>query len=195
MAAAKNPRIPHVAARADISDGHHTCTKCSERKLLSAFAKRSGRPLGINSTCKACIKVANKVSYAANAQKNCAYAKAYRKDNVAKVAALQADYRDANRDALRQYFRDYAVKNPGAALAKAVTRRAQKLSATPGWANPIKIRGFYDALKLLGKGWHVDHIVPLNHKLVCGLHCEANLQLLPAIENLRKGNRVWPDMP
>jgi hypothetical protein len=44
-------------------------------------------------------------------------------------------------------------------------------------------------------GTHVDHIVPLVSKFVCGLHCEANLQLLPGPENQRKGNRVWPDMP
>lgn len=41
---------------------------------------------------------------------------------------------------------------------------------------------------LTGIEWHVDHIIPLKNKLVCGLHIWSNLQVIPKITNLIKGN-------
>ena len=86
-----------------------------------------------------------------------------------------------------------------AVLAKSGRRRAAKSNATVAWANEDVILKIYQDARRVSKAcncpWHVDHIVPLQHPLVCGLHCEANLQILPSPLNLSKGNRTWPDMP
>ena len=72
-------------------------------------------------------------------------------------------------------------------------------SRIPPWADPVALRAIERERRRLsritGMSWSIDHIVPLNHPLVCGLHTPANLALVPMVENLLKGNRWWPDMP
>lgn len=68
-------------------------------------------------------------------------------------------------------------------------RRAAKRQATPKWADREAIKDFYCCCP---SGHHVDHIIPLSHDEVCGLHVLENLQYLPAQENMRKSNRVVP---
>lgn len=69
----------------------------------------------------------------------------------------------------------------------------------PAWANAFMLEEAYILARLrsmvTGYEWDVDHIVPLRSKLVCGLHAETNIQVIPAASNRAKGNRHWPDMP
>ena len=67
------------------------------------------------------------------------------------------------------------------------------------WADIEKILLFYVERDLkteeTGILHQVDHIVPIKNPTVCGLHNEFNLQVIPKLENLSKGNRTWPDKP
>ena len=75
-------------------------------------------------------------------------------------------------------------------------RRAAQLKRTPAWLTPDDfwlMEQAYELAALRTKmfdfPWHVDHIVPLQGKLVSGLHIPVNLQVIPGVENLRKSNR------
>lgn len=81
----------------------------------------------------------------------------------------------------------FIEKISGKSAAKAAKRRAAKLQATPPWADLEEIKNVY--LEAQYFGMHVDHIIPLQGKNVCGLHVWDNLQLLSAVENIKKGNR------
>lgn len=57
--------------------------------------------------------------------------------------------------------------------------------AMPKWVNISAICEIYDNCP---KEHHVDHIIPIRGKNLCGLHVPCNLQYLPADENLKKRN-------
>ena len=65
-------------------------------------------------------------------------------------------------------------------------RRSAKLQRTPAWADLEAIKQFYLNCP---KGYHVDHIVPLQGVNVSGFHVLNNLQYLSASENCSKGNK------
>jgi len=66
-------------------------------------------------------------------------------------------------------------------------RAADRMKAMPSWADKKAISKFY---RDCPAGFHVDHIVPLRHESICGLHILQNLQYLPAKDNLKKGNKL-----
>lgn len=112
--------------------------------------------------------------------------------------AQKVRWRAANREKVKADKKRYRLDNPGLWAAYCSKRRALKRQAMPIWSDAEKIARVYAlaaALSVNGAEFEVDHIVPLNHPLVCGLHVPANLQVLLRVANRSKGNRFWPDMP
>lgn len=72
-------------------------------------------------------------------------------------------------------------------------RRANKVSNCPIWANLDAIKVVYlqayEITRSTGIKHHVDHIIPLLGKTVCGLHVHNNLQVITAEANMRKYNK------
>lgn len=78
----------------------------------------------------------------------------------------------------------WARNNRDKCCAYATARKAKKLQATPVWANKAIIDAAYAMAtamtKLTGVKYHVDHVVPLRSKIVCGLHTDQNLAIILA---------------
>lgn len=123
----------------------------------------------------------------------------YRTEKLDQARANEAAYRARNREACSARIRDWKARHPHKLTHYFYKRKAAELCAMPSWADLDAMQAVYAEAQRLqaetGVPYHVDHIVPLLSKFVCGLHCEANLRAIPASVNTSKSNRHWPDMP
>ena len=104
----------------------------------------------------------------------------------------------STRQQIEKYFTEYDG-SPLEPIIKAWQRRMLRLrQATPKWVNWEKIhalelqRDRLNEAAADGELFHLDHVVPLQGAVVCGLHVHTNLQIIPMAENVKKGNRFDP---
>lgn len=149
-----------------------------------------GTPRAIGAACRPCA-TARKKAYKKSAKGRAASSR-YKKALHARGAVERAIKKAAKRAsvAARRLAarRKWKLANPGIVNAHTAARFAAKMRAVPAWADRDEIQRIYVAAR--ASGMHVDHIVPLRSPIVCGLHVQDNLQLLPPVENIRKGNRL-----
>ena len=115
-----------------------------------------------------------------NAEKN----KKYRQDNKEKVAEQKKKYYIDNKEYFYLQFK---------------LRQKRLRKATPSWfeSEVDEIKEIYLECKKLNDEagyikYHVDHVIPLKNKKVCGLHTISNLQIITAEKNLSKRNKLLP---
>ncbi len=122
-----------------------------------------------------------------------AYLKEYQSKNSERIAKRKAEYYLRNKERIQQRCKYYRVQNQADYNCYSRTRRLARLNRTPKWANISKIKEIYKKCKEIslntGVLHHVDHIIPIISPLVSGLHVENNLQIIPAVDNLRKSNK------
>lgn len=193
-----------------------TCITCATEQPLENFASHKQTKDRKYPTCRACQKVKSRKWAEANRERHAAQSKAWDAANPEKRKAVNTRWREANPDRMQAARRSWKAANPGANSSPeylAAWRAANKAriavydrlrrhslkQAFPAWADLDPINALYEQSARLsaitGTAHQVDHIVPLKSPLVCGLHVAHNLQILPAADNLRKGNRYWPGMP
>lgn len=143
----------------DLTPARYLGAVCSKHPELKGLRQRCNR------TCTACLK--EKTRKHQKTEGHLAYRREYTK------RPEQASKRSVLHRAREQYISRLAAKDYGAADQERM-RKVYELAS---------------AYRLLGIDCHVDHIVPLKGKNVCGLHVCVNLQVLEAKANLQKGNR------
>ena len=118
------------------------------------------------------------------------------KDNN-EIKKIRNRYYSRNKEKLCNRSKNWQKRNPNIMREIRSRRRASKLKAVPPWVSKehkCQIRDIYKQCakltKQTGIQHHVDHIIPLQSNLVCGLHVPWNLQILTAEENMKKHNKL-----
>lgn len=161
------------------------CPACGNTKPKSAFSPNSSIKDGLSAHCRECAKswtlAAGKKRYAEDPALGRALNRMYRERDLERTRAVRKAAKARHLE-----------RNPGINRFYAYVRYVTKKSAIPPWADLDAIAAVYrEAARLQeldGVPRHVDHIVPLRGKNVCGLHVETNLRILTASENLAKGS-------
>lgn len=160
------------------------CIDCKQEKELQ---KRSSKSIRYYSWCTDCNRERNKKYYEANKERAKINGKRWLEKNREKVNAVSRQSYAKHKDRHMKNVYDWRKRNKEEYQAYVNFRRRRLREATPPWADLEEIKNVY--LEAQYFGMHVDHIIPLQGKNVCGLHVWDNLQLLSAVENIKKGNR------
>jgi 5-methylcytosine-specific restriction endonuclease McrA len=141
----------------------------------------------------------NKRWRARNPEREKENGKRYYAQNKLKMLKANSEWAKANRRRMNDYSLAYAKRNPHKITAHVRKRQAAKLQRTPHWLTEDQIKTmelFYMAAAALTKDTgvrhEVDHIVPLQGKLVSGLHVPWNMQILTRSQNRSKTNYFTP---
>lgn len=130
---------------------------------------------GVRSDCKDCHR--EKYRY---------LQERYREKYAKELNQYGKKWREENKDKIKNYRREKRhLYN-----SHQQRRELLKVKATPNWLTKEDfeiITNIYLEAKYFG--YHVDHIVPIRGKKVCGLHVPDNLQILSPFENISKKNR------
>lgn len=178
------------------------CTKCGTEKPYEAFSKRTNARDGHQYECKDC-----KLEHQRNNPNRRNVTAKYRKANkdacnVRSIISQKkkrehytrkaCEWRSKNREHVNALRRNNYAKNPSTDIER-VRRRIGKIKQFklhPEYQ--AEVDGMYLFCSIF-KGFEVDHIVPLTHDKVQGLHTPANLQVLTVTENRKKGNKYVID--
>jgi hypothetical protein len=158
------------------------CSSCKNSKLFAEFYPDKTKKTGYSSSCIACQKKRYQENKEIFLKKNKEWREQNKDHYLKKKRESSSKWQKANKDKVCSISMKY---------------KAAKLKAVPPWlseedkqAIDIEYALSSWCSEVMGIPYHVDHIIPLQGKQVCGLHVPWNLQVLPASVNIAKSNRM-----
>lgn len=157
-----------------------TCTCCKESKQESEYYKDERNKSGLQARCKPCMKQATALWKSKNTGRIQQYTEEYRAKTKEHRALVKKAYYEKNKEKALAYVRN-----------RELLKRNQKIIIDDFDTFVLEEAYHLSALRydITGLKWHVDHIVPLQGKQVCGLHKAINFQVIPAELNRKKYNK------
>lgn len=166
------------------------CSKCAKQGALAAANKSriTGERL-YRTWCKTCEKQRKDVWRLTNAPRHNTNTQTWRDKNKTKTSAIRKKWLDKNKAQAKLAQKNWRRDNAEKVRAQVNVRRRHLRLATPVCLSEFHrfcMAELYHLAQL--RSLTVDHIVPIQHTDVCGLHVPWNLQLLSPKENFQKSN-------
>lgn len=195
------------------------CCKCKIEKDLNLFNKNKNLKFGRHGTCIECRKIYNtknkeKIAkscadyYKINQDKLKECRKEYRLINISKIKDYKSSHKKERNIQLRQRYLDdinyklatnlrcrlYSILKSNAKIGSAV----KNLGCSIEFLKQYLESKFQEGMSWENYGnWHIDHILPLskfdltNREQFLKVCNYTNLQPLWAIDNIKKGNKIY----
>lgn len=174
------------------------CACCKATKQVHFFNNDAQQSTGYSPYCKACQSEKGREYWNNNREEIYQRNREWVKENRDKALEYTKKWQAAHPEETKLSRKRTVKKHKEKHYARNRDNAARRKAVTPSWADKEEIRKHYHYAVLMsrisGIQYDVDHRVPINSQLVCGLHCEDNLQIIPAQENTIKNNRYWADM-
>lgn len=150
-----------------------------------------------NCTCLACGEARKGIKAKSYRNTKGSSVKSYLEKNKEKLSEQARLYREQNKVRISTVLSRYYKEHPEKYRAYRRKRKAKLRTTIPAWFGEFDALVISEAAELCQLReteteieWHVDHMIPLQAKKACGLHCAENLQVIPASINRSKNNKM-----